>query len=83
MQREEKFRREGVREEATKFIGEQPIYKIKQLLQTPIAKKEKRKFTRDVDPQSDSLFTAIAKLGGIDRAEAVLVWGIDPKDKFN
>lgn len=83
MQREEKFRREGVREEATKFIGEQPIYKIKQLLQTPIAKKEKRKFTRDVDPQSDSLFTAIAKLGGIDRAEAVLVWGIDPKDKFH
>ena len=34
-----------------------------------------------VDETRDSLFAAIGKLGGIDKAEAVGTWGIDPADK--
>lgn len=34
-----------------------------------------------VDPTVDSLFTAIAKLGGLSKDEVVSQWGTDPKDK--
>lgn len=34
-----------------------------------------------VDETRDSLFAAIGKLGGIDKAETVGTWGIDPADK--
>lgn len=34
-----------------------------------------------VDPTVDSLFTAIAKLGGLSKDEVVAQWGTDPKDK--
>lgn len=43
------------------------------------AKKEKR--SAGVDPTIDSLFEAIAKLGGIDRNEVIGTWGTDPADK--
>ena len=33
-------------------------------------------------PSSDSLMTAIAKLGGLNKDELVREWGIDPKDKI-
>ena len=36
-----------------------------------------------LDPASDNLFTAIAKLGGLDRAEVVGAWGVDPKDRLS
>lgn len=35
-----------------------------------------------LDPSSDSLMTAIAKLGGLNKNELVREWGIDPKDKI-
>src|SRR5690606_41115795 len=35
-----------------------------------------------VDPALDSLFVAVAKLGGIDRAELEAQWGLDPKEKI-
>ena len=35
-----------------------------------------------LDPSSDSLMTAIAKLGGLNKDELVREWGIDPKDKI-
>jgi hypothetical protein len=34
-----------------------------------------------LDETRDSLFVAIAKLGGINKAEVVSAWGIDPADK--
>ncbi|WP_315285689.1 hypothetical protein [Neisseria bacilliformis] len=34
-----------------------------------------------LDPSSDTLMTAIAKLGGLNKDELVREWGIDPKDK--
>lgn len=35
-----------------------------------------------IDPQKDSLFAAIGKLGGINKADAIRFIGIDPKEKF-
>ncbi|MBK9497113.1 MAG: hypothetical protein IPO08_21880 [Xanthomonadales bacterium] len=35
-----------------------------------------------LDLTRDNLFTAIAKLGGLNRTEVTKAWGIDPKDKF-
>ena len=35
-----------------------------------------------LDPSSDTLMTAIAKLGGLNKDELVRAWGIDPKDKI-
>ena len=35
-----------------------------------------------LDPSSDSLMTAIANLGGLNKDELVREWGIDPKDKI-
>lgn len=40
-----------------------------------------RRARSTVDPTRDSLFTAIAKLGGIDRQAAISEWGLDPTDK--
>ena len=34
-----------------------------------------------VDPQIDELKVAIAKLGGLDKEQLVLAWGLDPKDR--
>ena len=34
-----------------------------------------------VDETQDSLFSAIGKLGGIDKADVVNTWGVDPADK--
>lgn len=35
-----------------------------------------------LDPSSDSLMTAIAKLGGLNKDELVREWGVDVKDNF-
>lgn len=50
--------------------------------QTPAAKAARAKAIR-LDPQKDSLFTAIGKLGGIDKNEMMRTFGLDPKDTFN
>lgn len=44
--------------------------------------KAKMKEAMRIDPVRDSLFTAIGKLGGISKAQAVSEWGIDPADVF-
>jgi hypothetical protein len=83
LQRVQRERRTGVKKAVSIEVANQPVYKAKQFLRTPIAKRPVVKSDpKVVDPTRDSLFTAIAKLGGIDRAEAVAMWGIDPTDKF-
>lgn len=37
---------------------------------------------KGLNPEVDNLFTAIAKLGGLDRAEVKKLWGIDEKEKL-
>ena len=83
LQREQRERRAGVQQEAAVTVGESLVYKAKQFLRTPIEKKPKKKSYNDVvDPTEDSLFTAIAKLGGLDKDEVIKYWGVDGKDKF-
>lgn len=38
---------------------------------------------KGLNPEVDNLFTAIAKLGGLDRAEVKKLWGIDEKEKLD
>jgi hypothetical protein len=83
LQREQRERRMGVKQEAAVTIGEQPVYQARQFLRTPVDKKPKKKSDKNVvDPTVDSLFAAIAKLGGLDKDEVIAMWSVDPKDKF-
>ena len=74
--------------EARRAIMAQPVYRVWQMLtgkmnaDTTIAS-NKRPWTDDVAPEHDDLFTAIAKLGGINRQEIERTWGLDPKDKIS
>lgn len=72
--------------DARREVMSQPIYRAWQFLTGKIEAEDKltpdapRKSDPDsVDPQIDSLFTAIAKLGGINKAQVVSNWGYDPK----
>ena len=74
--------------EARRAIMAQPVYRVWQMLtgkmnaDTTIAS-NKRPWTDDVAPEHDDLFTAIAKLGGINRQEIESTWGFDPADKIS
>ena len=72
--------------DARRIIYSRPVYRVWQLLtakmtpDTTIAS-NKRPWTDSVEPAHDDLFTAIAKLGGINRQEIESTWGFDPADK--
>lgn len=70
--------------EARKHVLSQPVYRAMQFLTAPVegvtAANRKARQTAEVDPARDTLLTAIAKLGGLNKAEAVSQYGIDAKD---
>lgn len=74
--------------EARRAIMAQPVYRVWQMLtgkmnaDTTIAS-NKRPWADAVVPEHDDLFTAIAKLGGINRQEIESTWGFDPADKIS
>lgn len=74
--------------EARRAIMAQPVYRVWQMLtgkmnaDTTIASNQ-RPWTDDVAPEHDDLFTAIAKLGGINRSDIESTWGFDPADKIS
>lgn len=82
-QKEGEAKRSEARIEARREILSQPVYQAWNFLISKewgkVTKKE-IKASKSVDPSRDSLFTAIAKLSGIDRAAAIAEWGIDPAD---
>ena len=81
MQREENARREGVRLESTQVIAEEPVHKVKAFLRQPVERKKKAKWNpKIVDPKEDSLFIAIAKLGGLIKTEVEKHWGLDKEE---
>lgn len=84
LQKEARDTRREVRIEARREIMSQPVYQamswLKQLPDDAIAKAKKSSV---LDPENDNLFTAIAKLGGINKQTAMSEWGIDPEDKFD
>lgn len=88
LQKESAAKRAEVQMEVRAEVMRQPIYQAWQFLTGRIAKDDKlarevptKSHPDIVDPAQDSLFAAIAKLGGIDKSELIKTWGIDPADK--
>lgn len=80
--------RREVKMEVTREVMSQPVYRAWQFLTAKIEAADKldsqvraKSDPNVVDPTVDSLHTAIAKLGGINKDEVVKQWGTDPKDK--
>ncbi|HEX7386241.1 MAG TPA: hypothetical protein VF285_03060 [Castellaniella sp.] len=86
-------RRAEMRIEARREVLQQPVYRAWQFLTARMGKGEKRESNDQVapievpksdpkvlDPAIDSLFVAIAKLGGLDRDEVKSQWGTDHKE---
>ncbi|WP_323034247.1 hypothetical protein [Pararhodobacter sp.] len=75
--------------EVRREIMSQPVYRAWQFLTGKVSADDRvRSQARPksdpdvVDPSQDSLFVAIAKLGGIQREQAQSEWGIDLKEKI-
>ena len=75
--------RNDVMMDVRREVLSEPIYMAWQFLtgKNPdkIAKPEKLDPTQ-IDPRKDTLLVAIAKMGGLDREQAVKEWGMDSKD---
>ena len=89
MQRENKDRRMVVAMDVRRSVMSQQVYQAWQFLTGRITEDDKikdqqpPKSNRDVvDPRLDSLFVAIAKMGGIDREQAKAQWGLEEKIPF-
>ncbi|MBP7638877.1 MAG: hypothetical protein KBA18_13450, partial [Kiritimatiellae bacterium] len=88
LQREAGVQRAQIRMEARREVMSQPVYRAWQFLTGKISEADKlpepERFKSDpdiVDPGLDSLFVAVAKLGGINRESAAGLWGVKPEDK--
>ncbi|KVW93336.1 hypothetical protein [Thiobacillus denitrificans] len=86
LQKESKAARAEVTMEARGEVMRQPVYRAWDFLTRKLSDNDKlppleRKSDPDVlDPTLDSLFVAIAKLGGIRKDQVLSEWGADPKD---
>jgi hypothetical protein len=90
LQKESDARRAEMTIEARREIMSQPVYRAWQFLtgkmdandKAAVAPEPERKSRPGpVDPSIDSLFVAIAKLGGLDRAQVESLWGWDRKER--
>lgn len=87
LQKEHDELRRAVRAEVRIELMAEPIYQAYTALTAKITEQDKiepiveRKSDRKVvDPTLDDLGTAIAKLGGLNKKEAIEEWGIDPAE---
>ncbi|HQR02481.1 MAG: hypothetical protein JSR19_06950 [Proteobacteria bacterium] len=78
-QKEAASKRREVRTEVSKEVWSQPVYQAWQFLtgKEEGGKAVKPKASKGLDSSRDSLFTAIGKLGGIDKKQLVSEWGMD------
>ncbi|MBO3640293.1 GNAT family N-acetyltransferase [Acinetobacter soli] len=76
LQREANKKREAVRKEIAKDVQQEPIYQAMAFLRQPLDPKIKSD-PKKVQPEQDTLFEAIAKLGGLDAEQVESTWGID------
>ncbi|ENX58303.1 MULTISPECIES: hypothetical protein [Acinetobacter] len=81
LQREANKKRESVKQEIAKDVAQEPIYQAMMFLRQPLDKVEKRDLN-NVQSERDTLFEAIAKLGGLDVNEIESTWGIDQAAKI-
>lgn len=83
LQRKNREVRKDFRKQAEVDVSDRPVYKAKAFLSGSVEKVKKIKSDKTkITPEVDSLFTAIAKLGGLNKEEVVGLWGVDPEDKF-
>lgn len=88
LQKEAQAARTEVRMEVAKQVMAEPVYQAWQFLTGKISAEDKarlapppkEKAKEGVDPSRDSLFTAIAKLGGINKEALIADGWIDPVD---
>ena len=87
LQREAKAARIEAETEVRREVMRQPVYQAWQKLTAKLTEEDKigraetPKFSPQVDETHDSLFAAIAKLGGLNKDELVREWGFDRQDK--
>lgn len=88
LQKEAKAQRAAVEMDVRREVMSRPVYRAWSFLTNKIGAEDKiaptpraKSDPNRVDETQDSLFTAIAKLGGINKDEAIGTWGIDPADK--
>lgn len=90
LKRESAARRSEMTIEARREIMSQPVYRAWQFLTGKLSENDKAAMAPDVapkstngpvDPEVDSLFVAIAKLGGLKRDEVESQWGWDRKER--
>lgn len=87
LQREAKALRSEERMEVRTEVMKQPVYQVWQFLTGKLQPGEVPTAQRSgsnpdtVDPVQDSLLTAIAKLGGLNKTAVVEQWGVDPASR--
>ncbi len=90
LKKESAARRAEMSIEARREVMSQPVYRAWQFLTAKLDANDKAAVAPVVPPKStagaldnqvDSLFVAIAKLGGLDRKQAQTQWGYDPKER--
>lgn len=89
LQAQYKSLRSGVRAEIRGEVMSQPVYRAWQFLtgkggaqETAQPDAKVKSDSKALDVVDDSLFKAIAKLGGLNKDEAISLWGVDPKEKI-
>jgi len=88
LQKEAKEKRRDERSKARVEVMSQPVYRAWALLTAKINPEDrvpKQTVTKSnpnvVTPAIDSLFTAVAKLGGLNKADLIAQWDLDPATK--
>lgn len=88
LQKQAAARRAEVTIDVRRDVMSQPVYRAWQFLTAKLEAADKiapaelpKSDPNVLDETLDSLFTAIAKLGGLDRAEVEGQWGFDPKER--
>ena len=88
LRREAKAARFEAETEVRREVMRQPVYQAWQKLTAKLTEADKigrtetPKFSPQVDETHDSLFMAIAKLGGLNKDELISEWGFDRQDKI-
>ncbi|MCL2309244.1 MAG: hypothetical protein FWC42_03065 [Proteobacteria bacterium] len=82
LQKEAKELRRGVHMEVAAEVYSRPVYQAWAFLTRKLAPEDRLSPTENasretVEPERDTLFTAIAKLGGLDREQVRSQWGVD------
>lgn len=88
LQKESEAKRREVQMEVRREVMSQPVYRAWAFLTGKISTDDKieavqrpKSDPNEVDETQDSLFVAIAKLGGLNKDQVIGEWGTDAKDK--